>query len=196
MLLENGAASEAVVRSSDRINKMKSLRWCQRAQRLPPMPQGFSSASSDSVEAFGERWCRDCQGEGLVHFRAKENLLPGRRLQIGSCSDASSNPLLSGGSAKFPRIYAWSGGKEPRGFYMAWLKVDTNTLSPFSVGPLPPSRKNKHRPLHAQIIMKCANVRKSPRLRKSDAEPRKAQGWIRGRLRYTESRLRGCNDEA
>ena len=58
------------------------------------------------------------------------------------------------------------------------------------------SRQDNHGPLHTQIIMERANVRESPRMRKGYAEPRKAQGWIRGRLRYTESRLRRRDDEA
>ena len=36
------AASEAVVQNSNLINKMKSLRWYQRALKLQLMLQGFS----------------------------------------------------------------------------------------------------------------------------------------------------------
>jgi hypothetical protein len=35
-------ASEGGGQSSDPINRMKSLRWYQRAPKLPLMPQGFS----------------------------------------------------------------------------------------------------------------------------------------------------------
>jgi hypothetical protein len=44
------AASEGVVQSSDPINRMKSLRWFQRAPKLPLMPQDFST--------FTQRQCR------------------------------------------------------------------------------------------------------------------------------------------
>src|SRR6516164_2546184 len=52
-------------------------------------------------------------------------------------------------------------------------------------------RKNNHRPLHAQIIMKCANVRESPRPRKGYAEPRDAQRKI-----LANQLLRGRDDES
>ena len=44
MLPGNGAASEGVVQSSGRINRMKSLRWFQRAPKLPLMPRASSTS--------------------------------------------------------------------------------------------------------------------------------------------------------
>jgi hypothetical protein len=42
MLPVSRAELEVVVQNSGPINRMKSLRWCQRAAELPLMPQDFS----------------------------------------------------------------------------------------------------------------------------------------------------------
>src|SRR5208282_5536916 len=56
------------------------------------------------------------------------------------------------------------------------------------------SRKNNHRPLHAQIIMKCANIRVSTHMRKGYAEPRlRETQWV---LHRKKPLLRGRDDEA
>ena len=69
MLPVSRDASEGVVQSSDPINRMKSLRWYQRAPKLPLTPQGSSTFIQRQSRGF---WLNPVPGRyqdsGLMHL--------------------------------------------------------------------------------------------------------------------------------
>jgi hypothetical protein len=66
----SGAVSEAVVQSSDLINRMKSWQWCQRVPKLPLMPQGFSMFIQRPCRGFWLELGSDYERERVMHCRS------------------------------------------------------------------------------------------------------------------------------
>src|SRR5271165_4326031 len=66
MLPVSRVASEGGGQSSDPINRMKSLRWYQRAPKLPLMPQDFSMCIRLQCRGFWLKLVRGYQCEGVI----------------------------------------------------------------------------------------------------------------------------------